>query len=96
MALRERGVRALKLRFHHADWREDVAVVEHVRAAVGDDFELMVDANQGWRMPGDREGRWDVADGRALRARARARSAPTGSRSRCAATTSRAIARCAG
>ena len=20
----------------------------------------MVDANQGWRMPGDREGRWDV------------------------------------
>ena len=61
VALRERGVRALKLRFHHADWREDVAVVEHVRAAVGDDFELMVDANQGWRMPGDREPRWDVA-----------------------------------
>ena len=61
VALRERGVRALKLRFHHADWREDVAVVEHVRAAVGDDFELMVDANQGWRMAGDREPRWDVA-----------------------------------
>ncbi|MDX6563390.1 MAG: hypothetical protein QOD65_3204 [Gaiellales bacterium] len=60
VALRERGVRALKLRFHHADWREDVAIVEHVRAAVGDDFDLMVDANQGWRMPGDREGRWDV------------------------------------
>ena len=72
VALRERGVRALKLRFHHADWREDVAVVEHVRAAVGDDFELMVDANQGWRMPGDREARWDVADRGALRARARA------------------------
>ena len=54
-------MRALKLRFHHADWREDVAVVEHVRAAVGDDFELMVDANQGWRMAGDREPRWDVA-----------------------------------
>ena len=32
-----RGVRALKLRFHHADWRDDVAVVEAVRAAVGDD-----------------------------------------------------------
>ena len=61
VALRDRGVRALKLRFHHADWRDDVAVVEHVRAAVGDDFELMVDANQGWRMAGDREPRWDVA-----------------------------------
>ena len=54
-------MRAVKLRFHHADWREDVAVVEPVRDAVGDDFELMVDANQGWRMPGDRAPRWDVA-----------------------------------
>jgi D-galactarolactone cycloisomerase len=61
LALRDHGVRALKLRFHHADWREDVAVVEHVREAVGDDFELMVDANQGWRMAGDRAARWDVA-----------------------------------
>ena len=61
VALKQRGVRALKLRFHHADWRDDVAVVEVVRAAVGDDFELMVDANQGWRMAGDREPRWDVA-----------------------------------
>ena len=24
-------------------------------------MEVMVDANQGWRMPGDREPRWDVA-----------------------------------
>jgi L-alanine-DL-glutamate epimerase-like enolase superfamily enzyme len=61
VALAQAGVRALKLRFHHADWRDDVAVVEHVRAAVGDDFELMVDANQGWRMAGDRQPRWDVA-----------------------------------
>ena len=28
---------------------------------MGDDVELMVDANQGWRMPGDRSARWDVA-----------------------------------
>ena len=61
VALRDRGVRAVKLRFHHADWRRDVEVVEHVRDAVGSDVELMVDANQGWRMPGDREPRWDVA-----------------------------------
>ena len=60
-ALRDAGVRAVKLRFHHADWRDDLAVVERVRDAVGSDVELMVDANQGWRMPGDRGPRWDVA-----------------------------------
>jgi L-alanine-DL-glutamate epimerase-like enolase superfamily enzyme len=61
VALRDAGAKAIKIRFHHADWREDVEVVEHVRAAVGSDLEIMVDANQGWRMPGDREPRWDVA-----------------------------------
>jgi L-alanine-DL-glutamate epimerase-like enolase superfamily enzyme len=60
-ALRDAGVRAVKLRFHHADWRDDVEVVERVRDAVGRDVELMVDANQGWRMAGDRGARWDVA-----------------------------------
>src|SRR5918999_4580844 len=61
VALRDAGVRAVKLRFHQADWRDDVAVVERVRDAVGSDVELMVDANQGWRMAGDRSARWDVA-----------------------------------
>jgi D-galactarolactone cycloisomerase len=61
LALRDAGIRAVKLRFHHADWRDDVAVVEAVRDAVGPKLELMVDANQGWRMPGDLEPRWDVA-----------------------------------
>jgi L-alanine-DL-glutamate epimerase-like enolase superfamily enzyme len=61
VALRDRGIRAVKIRFHHADWRRDVEVVEAVRDAVGSDLELMVDANQGWRMAGDREPRWDVA-----------------------------------
>jgi L-alanine-DL-glutamate epimerase-like enolase superfamily enzyme len=61
LALRDAGVRAVKIRFHHADWRDDVAGVEAVREAVGRDLEIMVDANQGWRMPGDREARWDVA-----------------------------------
>jgi D-galactarolactone cycloisomerase len=60
VALRDAGVRAMKLRFHHADWRKDVEVVEAVRDAVGRDLELMVDANQGWRMAGDRTARWDV------------------------------------
>jgi L-alanine-DL-glutamate epimerase-like enolase superfamily enzyme len=61
MSLRDSGVRAVKLRFHHADWRRDVEVVEQVRDAVGPDVDLMVDANQGWRMAGDRSARWDVA-----------------------------------
>lgn len=60
-ALREGGVRAVKLRFHDDDWRRDVEVVEAVRAAVGAGMAIMVDANQGWRMPGDRAPRWDVA-----------------------------------
>jgi L-alanine-DL-glutamate epimerase-like enolase superfamily enzyme len=61
LALRAAGVKAIKLRFHHADWREDVAVVEAVREAVGATMELMVDANHGWRMAGDRARPWDVA-----------------------------------
>ena len=60
LALRAAGVKAVKLRLHHADWRDDVAVVETVREAVGDAVELMVDANHGWRMPGDRTPPWDV------------------------------------
>jgi L-alanine-DL-glutamate epimerase-like enolase superfamily enzyme len=61
LALVEAGVRAVKLRFHNDDWRDDLAVVERVRDAVGARLEIMVDANQGWRMPGDRAARWDVA-----------------------------------
>jgi L-alanine-DL-glutamate epimerase-like enolase superfamily enzyme len=61
VALRDAGVRAVKLRFQSEDWRQDVATVERVRDAVGPSVELLVDANQGWRMPGDRSPRWDVA-----------------------------------
>ena len=60
VALREAGLRALKIRFHHDDWRDDVRVVEAVREAVGGDMEIMVDANQGWRMPGDISPSWDL------------------------------------
>jgi D-galactarolactone cycloisomerase len=61
VALRDQGVKAVKLRFHDTDWRRDLELVERVRDAVGTEVELMVDANQGWRMAGDRESRWDVA-----------------------------------
>jgi L-alanine-DL-glutamate epimerase-like enolase superfamily enzyme len=59
--LRDRGIRALKVRFHLDDWRRDVEVVERLRDAVGSDLEIMVDLNQGWRMPGDLRARFDVA-----------------------------------
>jgi L-alanine-DL-glutamate epimerase-like enolase superfamily enzyme len=61
VALRAAGVKAVKLRLHSCDWRLDLPVIEAVREAVGGDLEIMVDANQGWRMPGDLTPRWDVA-----------------------------------
>jgi L-alanine-DL-glutamate epimerase-like enolase superfamily enzyme len=57
--LRDAGVRAVKLRLHRTDWRDDLPVIEAVHDAVGGDLEIMVDANQGWRMPGDLAPRWD-------------------------------------
>jgi D-galactarolactone cycloisomerase len=54
------GFKALKLRFHSADWREDIRTLEAVRKAVGDDIDIMVDANWGWRIAPDRQpNRWD-------------------------------------
>jgi D-galactarolactone cycloisomerase len=61
LELRAAGVRAVKLRLHSTDWRVDLPVLEAVREAVGPDLELMVDANQGWRMPGDLTPRWDLS-----------------------------------
>jgi D-galactarolactone cycloisomerase len=50
-ARRSEGWRAIKLRIH--DWaiRDDVAQVEAVRKAMGDDFTILVDANQA-QQPG--------------------------------------------
>jgi L-alanine-DL-glutamate epimerase-like enolase superfamily enzyme len=59
-ALRDAGLRAVKLRLHSSDWRVDLPVIEAVRAAVPE-LDVMVDANQGWRMPGDLAPRWDLA-----------------------------------
>jgi len=64
--LRDTGVRAVKLRLHSHDWRLDLQVIEAVRDAVGGGLVLMVDANQGWRMPGDLTPRWDVATAKAF------------------------------
>ena len=59
--LRDAGVRAVKVRLGPQSWHDDVEVLEQVRAELGGDLVLMVDANQGWRMPGDLTPRWDVA-----------------------------------
>ncbi|RJP69692.1 MAG: mandelate racemase/muconate lactonizing enzyme family protein [Candidatus Abyssobacteria bacterium SURF_17] len=59
--MRERGFKAVKLRFHNLDWREDMKVVEKAREVIGDSMEIMVDANQAMRyeilQPGPR---WDL------------------------------------
>lgn len=48
------GFPALKVRFGRADPADDLAVVRAIRDDIHDSLELMVDCNQGWRMP------WDV------------------------------------
>ena len=52
------GFPAIKIRFHRADWRDDVAALEAVKVALNGKAELLVDCNQGWRMPWDTEPCW--------------------------------------
>ena len=54
------GFPAMKVRFGRPTIDEDLAVIKAVRDAVGDRLELMVDCNQGWRMPWDTQQPWTV------------------------------------
>ncbi|MFZ4718304.1 MAG: mandelate racemase/muconate lactonizing enzyme family protein [Ilumatobacteraceae bacterium] len=54
------GFGAMKLRFGRPSVDDDLRVLAAVRDAVGDALELMVDCNQGWRMPWDTTTPWDV------------------------------------
>ncbi len=54
------GFPALKVRFGRPSLDEDLAVISAVRDAVGDQLELMVDCNQGWRMAWDTQRPWHV------------------------------------
>jgi len=55
------GFKALKLRFHSPDWRDDVRTLAAVRKAIGDHVDIMVDGNWGWRIAPDRQlNRWDL------------------------------------
>lgn len=49
--VRAQGWRAAKLRIHDQTLKQDIAQVEAVRKTIGDDFTLMVDANQA-QQPG--------------------------------------------
>ena len=46
--IRRMGIDAVKIRVKYETLEEDLAIVRGVRAAVGDDFTIAVDANQGW------------------------------------------------
>ncbi|MBI4883137.1 MAG: mandelate racemase/muconate lactonizing enzyme family protein [Actinobacteria bacterium] len=54
------GFEAMKVRFGRTSLADDLAVVGAIRAAVGDQLVLMVDCNQGWRMPWDTAKPWDI------------------------------------
>jgi len=55
VSARELGFRAAKIRISRDDLETGIATVKETRNAVGDDFDLMVDMNQMWRMSGDIE-----------------------------------------
>jgi len=46
------GFKALKLRLHRPDPKDDLAAIEAVRRALGDDYTILVDANQNNASPG--------------------------------------------
>ena len=53
LRLKEEGFRAIKVRIDRTRIEEGLAAVTAVREAVDNSLEIMVDLNQGWRMPGD-------------------------------------------
>ncbi len=61
------GFTAMKVRFSSSaggrgGWRADIAALEAIRSRVGDRLTLMVDCNQGWRMPWDTRAPWTFKD----------------------------------
>ncbi len=55
------GFKAVKLRVHSPTIEEDIGIVRKVRERVGEEFGIMVDANQGWRVTIiDKPPLWDL------------------------------------
>jgi D-galactarolactone cycloisomerase len=61
LAAHAAGFRAVKLRIDRGDVAAGLAAVRAAREAAGDQIEIMVDLNQGWRMPGDLSPALDLA-----------------------------------
>ncbi len=59
-AILAEGFDAMKVRFGRSSIADDLAVVTAIRDAFGDRLTLMVDCNQGWRMPWDTTRPWDL------------------------------------
>jgi len=59
LRLKNEGWRAIKYRAHFASMKDDVRLVEVTRKAVGDDFDIMCDANQATNGPLTPSVRWD-------------------------------------
>jgi len=55
----ELGFRAIKLRLHHEDPKDDLKLASTVKKAVGDKMEVMVDANMAGKKKGDPPPVWD-------------------------------------
>jgi D-galactarolactone cycloisomerase len=53
------GFRAIKIRFHHENPADDLALAAAVKKAVGDKMDVMVDANQAGKKKGDPPPVWD-------------------------------------
>jgi L-alanine-DL-glutamate epimerase-like enolase superfamily enzyme len=68
LRLRDEGFGALKIRVDPRRLDEGLAAVTATRAAVGDSMAIMVDLNQGWRMPGDTTPSIDLATAREIAA----------------------------
>ncbi len=69
LAIRAQGFRAMKIRIDPAHVEVGVESVRRVREAVGEDFDVMVDLNQSWRMAGDVRPALDVTTAGRLVAR---------------------------
>ncbi|MGH3231070.1 MAG: enolase C-terminal domain-like protein, partial [Streptosporangiaceae bacterium] len=53
LAAKSAGFRAVKIRIGRTEPGINLDTVRATRAAVGEDFTIMADLNQWWRMPGD-------------------------------------------
>ena len=71
LRLRDEGFKALKIRIDPHRFAEGLEAVRATRQAVGASMEIMVDLNQGWRMPGDIGPSLDPAAARSIAAELR-------------------------